>query len=176
MTGAVAALTAEKQALLSEKAAIEAKALKVRNIFVSDNGSVLNEGRSVVKLKSRIRALEDRAAAAAQLEADLEDTTQKLRAVEKAYYLTQSARESAGDPANLPSLEDPLLLAVFSFLQTEDVLSAAQVSFQTVGVIAGVGSRVFSGESPSLRASGQLVLHRVRDHQARVAGRRGCGG
>ena len=124
-------LKKEKESLLAEKSDVKAKALKVRNVFVSDIGSVLNEGRSVVKLKSKIRALEDKVAYMEQLEADLEDSQQKLKAIEKAYYLTQSAKE-AGENATvtLTTIEDQLLLNVFSFLQTEDVLSAAQVRLQ----------------------------------------------
>lgn len=115
--------------LLQDKKSVEAKALKVRNVFVADIGAVLNEGRTVVKLKNKIRALDDKVANISQLESELEDTQQKLKTIEKAYYLTQSARESGPDaPAvTLTTVEDSLLLNVFSFLQTEDVLSAAQV-------------------------------------------------
>lgn len=124
----VAVLKKEKDSLLAEKFDVKAKALKVRNIFVSDIGSVLNEGRSVVKLKSKIRGLEDKVAHMEQLEADLEDSQQKLKAIEKAYYLTQSAKETGDNAAvSLTTIEDQLLLNVFAFLQTEDVLSAAQV-------------------------------------------------
>lgn len=124
----MATLRREKEALLEARQTTKSNALRVRNVFVSDIGSVLNEGRSVVKLKSKIRALEDRLAGVAELEAELEDTQQKLKSIEKAYYLTQSVRDAGGQQrVCLTTIEDQLLLSVFSFLQTEDVLSAAQV-------------------------------------------------
>ena len=104
------------------------KALKVRNAFVADIGAVLNEGRSVMKLKGKIRSLEDKVSHMEQLEQDLEDTEKKLKAIEKAYYLTQNVKDDDSlKQVSLPILEDSLLLNVFSFLETEDVLSAAQV-------------------------------------------------
>ena len=81
-----------------------------------------------MKLKGKIRSLEDKVSHMEQLEQDLEDTEKKLKAIEKAYYLTQNVKDDDSlKQVSLPILEDSLLLNVFSFLETEDVLSAAQV-------------------------------------------------
>ena len=81
-----------------------------------------------MKLKGKIRSLEDKVSHMEQLEQDLEDTEKKFKAIEKAYYLTQNVKdEGSMKQVSLPILEDSLLLNVFSFLETEDVLSAAQV-------------------------------------------------
>lgn len=124
-------LQSEKDALQERVTYISSKALKIRNVFVADIGAVLTEGRNVVKLKKKIKQLEDTVHKLSQVEATLETTQQKLKTVEKAYFLTQKLQKNGGAPSmSLTMIEDHLLLNVFSYLQTEDVLSAAQVMHQ----------------------------------------------
>ena len=121
-------LSSERGELLKDNAQIRDRAVLVRNMFVSEIGPLLRESRAVVKLKTKIKSLEDKIAELSILESELESTKHKLKVVEKSYYLSQSPKvQSKGSNLPLPTLDDDLLLAVFSFLMTEDVISVSQV-------------------------------------------------
>jgi hypothetical protein len=124
---------------------VQSGALKVRNAFVADIGAVLNEARSVVKLKSTIRGLEDQLLGTVAVQNELEAVRQRLRVVEKAYHLTQAPKPSAASLKAMVfvALEDSSVLEIFSYLQTEDVISIAQVSkymFARIDDLFGIGS------------------------------------
>ncbi len=113
---------------MKENVQIRDRAALVRNTFVSEIGPLLRESRAVVKLKTKIKTLEDKISEMSVLESELENTKHKLKVVEKSYYLSQSPKlESKSSFLPLPLLDDDLLLAVFSFLMTEDVISVSQV-------------------------------------------------
>lgn len=112
---------------------------------MADIGAVLNEARSVVKLKTTIRNLEDRLLGTVAVQNELDAVRQRLRVVEKSYHLTQAPKPSAATQRAMVfvALEDSSLLEIFSYLQTEDVISMAQISkymFARVDDLFGIGS------------------------------------
>jgi hypothetical protein len=135
----------EREATARELQKVQSGALKVRNAFVADIGAVLNEARSVVKLKSTIRSLEDQLLSTVAVQNELEAVRQRLRVVEKSYHLTQAPKPSSASLKAMVfvALEDASVLEIFSYLQTEDVISIAQVSkymFARVDDLFGIGS------------------------------------
>lgn len=129
--------------------AFRLKAEELRERVVAEIGPLLREERRVRSLYERIYSLE----------ASLSDTTEELENLRKAQHSlpvkSPVIATSVAFISIIHELDGPLLLNVFSFLQTADILASAQVSkfiYAKVYKLFGIDSRTVA-ENWSIKPS-----------------------
>ena len=129
---------------------IHEDAVVTRDLFVSDIAQVLSESRNAKTLRMKVKDLQRKLHLAESYESDLKEMKRRVKELESARGsspgdLTPSTPQENSMTAPTPAtgistlrkrpvkkflfhLEDKLLLEIFAFLETQDVLRAAQVA------------------------------------------------
>eukprot|EP01041_Mallomonas_annulata_P002997 gene2997-5875_t len=148
------------------------QARKVRDSFIENIGRILQENASIIKMKNKLKEMEQKITIASTLEKDLAAARKRIHQMEsintnKDIQLIQLTTIPTIQPniqievqdkdqtrldnqtevqlASLQWLEDKLILRIFSFLLAHDVLATAQlcrVIFTRVDVMFGIDSKV----------------------------------
>jgi DNA repair exonuclease SbcCD ATPase subunit len=148
---------------------IHQDAVVTRDLFVSDIAQVLSESRNAKTLRMKVKDLQRKLHLAESYEADLKEMKRRVKELESSRGasvedLSPSSPRDSTNPAPalgaaaavsslrkrpvkkfLFHLEDKLLLEIFAFLETQDVLRAAQVvvpSLLPLTAVAAVGVQV----------------------------------
>lgn len=147
MKRSLAKLTKMADKLRVEKAEVEEANLRIqqrakdtREKFVLDIAEVLSESRNTDSLRSKIKTLQRKVHLVEGLENELRDARKTIKELERADRArdgqVEEEPEAPLEPRKqttfLVHAEDKLLLLMFSFLETKDVIYSAQV-----GIIAG---------------------------------------
>lgn len=136
---------------------IHEDAVVTRDLFVSDIAQVLSESRNAKTLRMKVKDLQRKLHLAESYESDLKEMKRRVKELESARGSSprdlapsstpqeNSMTAAAPTPATgvstsrkrpvkkfLFHLEDKLLLEIFAFLETQDVLRAAQVAHPTL--------------------------------------------
>lgn len=120
----------EKQALVDQSQVWHSRSVQIRHKFMVDIGEVICESKNIANLKSRIKEMEMKLLVSDSLKEELTAAKQKIRLLERTIRISEQT-----DNCNTAIvrnafifLEDKILLSIFSFLTTNDVISAAQVN------------------------------------------------
>ena len=131
---------------------VQMKARATRERFILDIAELLSESRNTANLRNQIKQLQRKVHAADGLEKELRDAKQRIKELEKGSgrgvangsgeILTDTPMDlspKAAPPAApakkmtfLIHADDKLLLQMFSFLETRDVVYSAQVSVEEI--------------------------------------------
>jgi hypothetical protein len=151
---------------------IRKDAVATRDIFVSDIAQVLSESRNAKSLRMKVKDLQRKLHLAESYETDLKEMKRRVKELEISGGAGVSPRDlfSSSQDNTHPSptsstyvptsrkrhvkkflfhLEDKLLLEIFAFLETQDVLRAAQVCrfvFKRVDTLFGIESQIAKAE------------------------------
>lgn len=131
----VKSLENENKLLQDKVQNIQQNAAAVREVFVSDIGELLSESRTITSLRAKLKAMELKLHTVSALETELSQTYAKLNDLEDQLKAKNQPRELLKRKPKRPlllQLDDKMLLMVFSFLQTGDVLYAAQVTVNLI--------------------------------------------
>jgi hypothetical protein len=142
-------LSIESNTLKDSIIKIRQEAMETREAFVSDIAQVLSESRNVKSLRLKMKDLQRKLHHAESYEFDLKETRKRLKELEKSTWerlplpphgvgVVAVAGGGGGGATSVVTprkilkkflfhLEDKILLEIFAFLETQDVLRAAQV-------------------------------------------------
>lgn len=140
---------------------IHEDAVVTREMFISDIAQVLSESRNMKSLRIKTKELQRKLHLAESYESDLKEARRQLKEYQKGNLdqlaiTTTPSSSSIAIPATkkktkkfLIHLGDQMLLEIFSFLETQDVLRAAQVCrfvFKRVDTLFGIESQIAKAE------------------------------
>jgi small-conductance mechanosensitive channel len=124
-------INAENKELVSQQQLIRDRAIEARDNFVSDISQVLSESRNIKNLRTKSKELQRRLHLAESYESELKECRKRVKDLERGQW--NKAAIMTG-PSIIPKsrnilqhAEDKLLLHMFAYLETVDVLSSAQV-------------------------------------------------
>jgi hypothetical protein len=186
-------LSLESNDLRESITKIRQEATETREVFVSDIAQVLSDSRNIKSLRTKMKELQRKLHHAESYEFDLKETRKRLKELEKTTWEQLSpphgtagavAGGGGGGAALTPRkvvkkflfhLEDKILLEIFAFLETQDVLRAAQVEHLTDSPLLTLSrSRHLShppGLSIRVQESRHLVRNRISNRQSRMGNR-----
>jgi predicted RNase H-like nuclease (RuvC/YqgF family) len=139
LTKTVDKLKTERLDAVELNAKIQKKARDTRERFVLDIAEVLSDSRNIASLRTKIKQLQRKVHVAEGLENELREARKKIRDLEKAERYRESGQIVEESPLPvvpkkqvkfLVHAEDKLLLLMFSFLETKDVIYSAQVAMR----------------------------------------------
>jgi len=149
-------LSKEKEDAVTVNSRIRQQAAEARDCFVADIAQVLSESRNTMNLRNKIKELQRKVQVVETQDAELKELRKKIKDLEKVGSSGKGTGVVAVTPAPrkrvrkfLIHLDDPLLLAVFSFLETKDVIWAAQTCryvFKRVDTLFGIESQIVRPE------------------------------
>lgn len=140
LTNTVDKLKTERTQAVELNTKILKQAKDVRERFVLDIAEVLSDSRNVASLRAKIKQLQRKVHIAEGLESELQQARKKIKDLEKAERHRDGTTIIEESPLAiapkkrvkfLVHAEDKLLLLMFSFLETKDVIYSAQVGQST---------------------------------------------